>query len=280
MGRRSARSRRRVGLGGAASRGRCAHRLPGDDVVVPALGGRTAAAAVDHRGATAVHVAVRSPTDPVLDATAVAHALGPRTAAVVVAHPYGVAADTGRIAALGTPVVEDRRGALGLPFTGVIACCSFADGRVLPMGEGGMVVTDDGTVAERVRLMRAHAMTSGTWDRHRGPAASYDVVDTGFNFRLDEPRAALGLSRLRHIDDDLGAARDRAAAWVAAFDGLAVELVIGPEGAPDAVGLLCADRVAAVAALERAGVAVSVEGPLLRVAAAEAPDAVAAALVS
>ena len=47
-----------------------------------------------------------------------------------------------------------------------------------------------------LRLLRSHAMTSGTWDRHRGHEDSYDVVDIGFNFRLDEPRAALGLSRL------------------------------------------------------------------------------------
>jgi dTDP-4-amino-4,6-dideoxygalactose transaminase len=46
-------------------------------------------------------------------------------------------------------------------------------------------------------------MTSGTWDRHRGHEDSYDVVDVGFNFRLDEPRAALGLSRLAHVADDI-----------------------------------------------------------------------------
>jgi dTDP-4-amino-4,6-dideoxygalactose transaminase len=62
-----------------------------------------------------------------------------------------------------------------------------------------MVLTDDEAVAERVRLLRSHAMTSGTWDRHRGHEASYDVVGFGFNFRLDEPRAALGLARLPKV---------------------------------------------------------------------------------
>src|SRR5439155_23996943 len=82
-------------------------------------------------------------------------------------------------------------------------CFSFADGRQLPMGEGGMVTTGDEDVAARVRLLRAHAMTSGTWDRHRGHSDSYDVVDVGFNFRLDEPRAALGSSRLTRLREDL-----------------------------------------------------------------------------
>ena len=62
-----------------------------------------------------------------------------------------------------------------------------------------MVLTDDEAVAARVRLLRSHAMTSGTWDRHRGHEDSYDVVDIGFNFRLDEPRAALGLARLPKV---------------------------------------------------------------------------------
>jgi dTDP-4-amino-4,6-dideoxygalactose transaminase len=46
-------------------------------------------------------------------------------------------------------------------------------------------------------------MTSGTWDRHRGHEDSYDVVDVGFNFRLDEPRAALGLARLPRVADEI-----------------------------------------------------------------------------
>ena len=46
-------------------------------------------------------------------------------------------------------------------------------------------------------------MTSMTWDRHRGHAETYDIVDVGFNFRIDEPRAALGLSRLRRLDADI-----------------------------------------------------------------------------
>ena len=54
------------------------------------------------------------------------------------------------------------------------------------------MLTDDAELAARVRSLRSHAMTSVTWDRHRGHADSYDIVDIGFNFRLDEPRAALG----------------------------------------------------------------------------------------
>ena len=61
-----------------------------------------------------------------------------------------------------------------------------------------------------MRSLRSHAMTSATWDRHRGHAESYDVLDVGFNYRLDEPRAALALSRLPRLDDDRVAPRARA----------------------------------------------------------------------
>ena len=58
-------------------------------------------------------------------------------------------------------------------------------------------------MAETVRSLRSHAMTTGTWDRHRGHQLSYDVTGLGYNYRLDEPRAALLISRLRGLDDDL-----------------------------------------------------------------------------
>jgi dTDP-4-amino-4,6-dideoxygalactose transaminase len=77
-----------------------------------------------------------------------------------------------------------------------------------------MVVTDDDDVADRIRLLRSHGMTTLTWDRHRGHAHSYDVVTHGFNYRLDEVRAALGLVQLGRLDEG-NAARARHAAATA-----------------------------------------------------------------
>jgi dTDP-4-amino-4,6-dideoxygalactose transaminase len=62
-----------------------------------------------------------------------------------------------------------------------------------------MIVTDNDRLAERIRLLRSHGMTTLTWDRHRGHAHSYDVVEQGFNYRLDELRAAIGLVELRRL---------------------------------------------------------------------------------
>ena len=66
-------------------------------------------------------------------------------------------------------------------------------------GEGGMIVTDDEPISQKLHLLRSHGMTTMTWDRHKGHAWSYDVVDLGYNYRIDEIRAALGVVQLRKL---------------------------------------------------------------------------------
>ena len=88
---------------------------------------------------------------------------------------------------------------------GDLGTFSFFSKKQLCVGEGGMVTTAGEELADRVRLFRSHAMTSSTWDRPRGHDPAYDVVDIGFNYRLDEPRAALGLSRLSRLSESIAA---------------------------------------------------------------------------
>ena len=80
------------------------------------------------------------------------------------------------------------------------------------VGEGGIFVTDDDELAARVKSLRSHAMTSVTWDRHRGHADSYDIIDIGFNYRMDEPRAALATVRLGRLGELVGMRRAAAEA--------------------------------------------------------------------
>jgi dTDP-4-amino-4,6-dideoxygalactose transaminase len=108
----------------------------------------------------------------------------------------------------------------GVGTVGDLGAFSFFSKKQLCVGEGGMVTTDDADLAERVRLLRSHAMTSGTWDRHRGHDPVYDIVDIGFNYRLDEPRAALGLSRLERLDGDIAARRALVRAYRERLAGL------------------------------------------------------------
>ncbi len=71
---------------------------------------------------------------------------------------------------------------------GDMGCFSFFSNKNMTTGEGGMLVTNDDEYAQRLHLLRSHGMTTLTWDRHKGHASSYDVVDLGYNYRIDEIR--------------------------------------------------------------------------------------------
>jgi dTDP-4-amino-4,6-dideoxygalactose transaminase len=185
---------------------------PGDEVIVPAFTFLATANAPRYCGATPVLCDVVSPAAPNIDPADLESRITPRTRAVIAVHMFGYAADMPALRALCAErdlvLIEDAAQAFGARVcpdgalagtAGTIGCLSFFSKKQLCVGEGGMVLTGDAELAARVRRLRSHAMTSGTWDRHRGHEDSYDVVDIGFNFRLDEPRAALGLSRLRRV---------------------------------------------------------------------------------
>jgi dTDP-4-amino-4,6-dideoxygalactose transaminase len=192
----------------------------GDEVIVPAFTFVASAAAARYVGAEPVLCDVRSVHDFNIDPADVARRITPRTRAVVAVHFGGYPAD---VAALRTlcdehelVLIEDCAQAIGARLddsgrqagtVGELGAFSFFSKKQLCVGEGGMVTTADDQMAERVRLFRSHAMTSSTWDRHRGHDPAYDVVDIGFNYRLDEPRAALGLSRLARLAQSIEARR-------------------------------------------------------------------------
>ncbi len=192
----------------------------GDEVIVPAFTFVASASAARYAGAEPVLCDVQSPLRFNIDVEDVARRITPRTRAVVAVHFCGYPADVQALRALcderGLMLIEDCAQAIGARVdgegrqagtVGELGAFSFFSKKQLCVGEGGMVTSADDQLAERVRLLRSHAMTSSTWDRHRGHDPAYDVVDVGFNFRLDEPRAALGLSRLARLEESIDARR-------------------------------------------------------------------------
>jgi dTDP-4-amino-4,6-dideoxygalactose transaminase len=184
---------------------------PGDEVVVPSMTFVATVNAVAYTGATPVFADVVSTTEPWLDPDAVAAAIGGRTKAIMTMAYGGHPGQTPALAALaaerGLLLLEDAAHAAGswvagrhLGTLGLAGAFSFFSNKNLAVGEGGMAVTDDDDVAARMRLLRSHGMTTLSWDRHRGHASGYDVVDLGFNYRIDEPRAALARRRLGRLD--------------------------------------------------------------------------------
>jgi dTDP-4-amino-4,6-dideoxygalactose transaminase len=183
---------------------------PGDEAIVPSLTFVATANAVAYTGATPRFADVESLGRPVLDPDAVAALIGPRTRAVCLVHYAGYVENAGRLRALcdrhGLALVEDAAHAPGARAPegpagalGDLACFSFFSNKNLVTGEGGMITTRDEALARRLRLLRAHGMTATSWDRERGHATGYDVVERGFNYRPSEIEAALGMTQLAKL---------------------------------------------------------------------------------
>jgi dTDP-4-amino-4,6-dideoxygalactose transaminase len=200
---------------------------PGDEVIQPALNFVAAANMTVAVGGTPVFADIRSLDEPTIDPSEVERLISPRTKAVVVMHYGGslcrMAALTEVCAARGIAIVEDACHAVGVAYhdarnrwpngvmagsIGDISAFSFFSNKNIASGEGGMVVTNRADLAERVRLLRSHGMTSLTWDRHKGHASSYDVVNPGYNYRLDELHAALGRAQLKKLEPNNQRRRD------------------------------------------------------------------------
>jgi dTDP-4-amino-4,6-dideoxygalactose transaminase len=194
---------------------------PGDEVIVPSFTFAATAAAVLYCGATPVFAEIVSRNTPSLDPEDVARRITPRTKAVCVVHYAGYAAAVDSLRELcdahEIALIEDVAHAPSATLAGrklgtwgLAGAFSFFSNKVLSVGEGGLLCTDSDEVAAFARSRRSHGMTSGTWDRHRGRTDTYDVVGLGYNYRLDEPRAALLLSRLQRLQDDIARRRELA----------------------------------------------------------------------
>jgi len=86
---------------------------------------------------------------------------------------------------------------------GDIGCFSFFSNKNISTGEGGMLVTNDKVIYERAKLLRSHGMTSLSYERAKVHSTNYDVIDLGYNYRMDDIRASIGLVQLNKLKEDL-----------------------------------------------------------------------------
>jgi dTDP-4-amino-4,6-dideoxygalactose transaminase len=211
---------------------RAAGLQPGDETIVPSLTFVATAHAPRYCGAEVVLCDSSSRTDPGMDPAQVDLLVGPRTKAVIAVHMWGYPAAVEDLRAIcderGLILIEDCAEAIDAGFgdnrkvgsIGDLGCFSFFSKKQLAVGEGGAVTTDNDELASVVRSLRSHAMTSVTWERHQGHGLGYDVTDVGFNYRIDEPRAALGLSRIERLGRDIEARRGVARAYRDGLEGI------------------------------------------------------------
>jgi perosamine synthetase len=195
---------------------------PGDEVVVPSMTFISTATSVVHVGARPVFAEI-DPETFNLDPADVARRISSRTKAVLAVHYAGQAADLAELQAVaddaGVPLLEDAAEAHGATYRGRpvgaigrAGMFSFTPTKNITTGEGGMVLTDDAELADRLRLLRNHGQTS-----------LYEHTLLGYNWRLSDILAAVGRAQLRKLPGILARKRELAArltAGLADVDGV------------------------------------------------------------
>jgi dTDP-4-amino-4,6-dideoxygalactose transaminase len=183
----------------------------GDEIITTPMTFTATAAVIEHLGARPVFVDCEADTLN-LDAAAIERAITTRTRGILPVHYAGQACDMEAILALARSrnlrVIEDaahalptRRDGRMVGTFGDVTCFSFYATKNLTTGEGGMVVTNDETIAERVKLMHLHGMSRDAWNRYtRGGAWSYEVLAPGFKYNMTDLAAAIGIHQLRKCD--------------------------------------------------------------------------------
>jgi dTDP-4-amino-4,6-dideoxygalactose transaminase len=204
---------------------------PGDEVIVPSMSFIATANAVWQCGATPVFADV-DPRTFNLDPYSAERAITSATKAIMPVHQLGLPADMNRFFSIadrhGLALVEDAACAIGATYhsrpigsLGPLACFSLHPRKVITTGEGGMIAVQDPDVAARLRQLRQHAMDVSDLARH----GSRDVViesypERGWNYRMTDMQAALGLCQLGVLDEILGERRRLAERYTAAIEDI------------------------------------------------------------
>ena len=180
---------------------RCLDVGPGDEVVTVSMTFIATAWAISYVGATPVFVDI-NPVRRTLDPDRLEAAITSRTKAIIPVHLYGMPAEMDRIMAIaerhGLPVIEDAAQAHGAKYRGKrvgqfgqIACFSFYPSKNLgAYGEGGALITNDASIAQRARSLRDHAQSQ-----------KYLHDEIGYNYRMDSFQGAVLAIKLKHLDE-------------------------------------------------------------------------------
>jgi perosamine synthetase len=198
---------------------------PGDEVLCPSLSFIATANVIVHAGACPIFVDIDTSTYN-MDPACIERSITPRTRAILVVHQIGLPSPLNEIchiaASHGLIVIEDAACAIGSEYKGrsigsphgSMACFSFHPRKILTTGEGGMITTADEKLADRLRKLRQHSMTVSDLTRHSSSQVvteSYDEV--GYNYRMTDIQAAIGLVQLERLGDMLARRRQLASRY-------------------------------------------------------------------
>ena len=197
----------------------------GDEVLCPSLSFIATANAIVHAGAIPVFVDIDETTFN-MNPACIESAITPRTRAILAVHQIGLPAAIDEIKEIGTrrglAVIEDAACAIGSEYRGArigmphtsMACFSFHPRKILTTGEGGMITTNEPELAARIRRLRQHAMTVSDLARHNVRKVVLETYnEVGYNYRMTDLQAAIGLVQLERLDDMIAKRRALAARY-------------------------------------------------------------------
>lgn len=186
----------------------------GDEVICPSLTFAASANCIKYVGATPVFCDIVGADDININPLEIEKLITSKTRAIVVVHMAGFAAKMDEIMLIAkkynlkviedachAPLSEYKGKKLGT--IGDVGCFSFFSNKNISTGEGGMLITNNQQIAEKARLLRSHGMTTMSYQRASGHATSYDIVELGYNFRLDDIRASIAIVQLKKLQNDL-----------------------------------------------------------------------------
>ncbi|HSP88357.1 MAG TPA: DegT/DnrJ/EryC1/StrS family aminotransferase [Ignavibacteriaceae bacterium] len=186
----------------------------GDEVIVPSLTFVATVNAVRYVGGIPVFADITSYKDLSLDPDEIQRKLTKKTKAIIPMHFGGFSCNMDKIKniadknnlfiiedAAHAPLSEYKGKKLGT--IGDIGCFSFFSNKNITTAEGGMIVTNNDELAKKAKLKRSHGMTTVSYDRAKGHATKYDVRELGYNYRMDDIRAALALPQLKKLKADV-----------------------------------------------------------------------------
>jgi perosamine synthetase len=202
---------------------------PGDEVICPSMSFIATANSIHQTGATPVFADV-DPRTYNLDPEAAEAAISPRTKAILVVHQIGQPADIDRFLSIGAKhgvkILEDAACAIGARYKGQpvgshseMVCFSFHPRKVISTGEGGMITTNNPDYARQVRLLRQHGMSVPDTVRHSARrVVTEEYVCPGYNYRLTDIQAAIGVEQMKKLDWIVARRRELAARYSAALE--------------------------------------------------------------
>jgi dTDP-4-amino-4,6-dideoxygalactose transaminase len=188
--------------------------MPRDEVICPSLTFVATINAIRYMEAVPVFADIKSLNDLTISPEDIEFKITKKTKAIIVMHFGGFACNMERIMNIAQKhklkVIEDAcHGPLSeykgkkLGTIGDMGCFSFFSNKNISTGEGGMLVTNNPEYNERAKLLRSHGMTSTSYERAKGHSTKYDVVELGYNYRMDDIRATIGIVQLDKLENDL-----------------------------------------------------------------------------